>query len=199
MNAATPPPNRPGARRAVFLDRDGTIIEQVHHLRDPADVRLLPGSGGALRTLRDTGYAVVVVTNQSVIGRGMLSEDGLALVHAEMCRQLAEFGVELDGYFYCPIAPTGGEPLEIEHPDRKPAPGMLLRAARELDLNIASSWMIGDALTDILAGRNAGCASTILIRTGYGATQPVGHSAIDYVVDDLAAAAELILSLDARG
>ncbi len=198
MDAVTPPPNRPGTRRAVFLDRDGTIIEQVHHLRDPAEVRLLPSAGEALRALRKKGYAVVVVTNQSVVGRGLLSEDGLAAVHAEMCRQLAGVGVELDGYYYCPIAPAGSEPLEIEHPDRKPGPGMLLRAARELDLNIARSFMIGDALTDTLAGRNAGCASTILVRTGYGATQLAEHPAIDYVADDLAAAAELILSLDER-
>lgn len=196
MNAATRRRGRHRDRRAVFLDRDGTIIEHVHHLRDPAEVRLLPGAGEALRILRNEGYAVVVVTNQSVVGRGLLSEDGLAAVHAEMCRQLAELGVELDGLYYCPIAPTGSGLLEFEHPDRKPGPGMLLRAARELELDVSKSWMIGDALTDILAGRNAGCASTILVRTRYGATQPVEHPAIAHLADDLAAAAELILSLD---
>ncbi len=199
MNAASGRRGRPAKRRAVFLDRDGTIIEQVHHLRDPAEVRLLSGAGEALRALRKNGYAVVVVTNQSVVGRGLLSEDGLAAVHAEMCRQLADHGVRLDGYYYCPIAPTGDDRLEIEHPDRKPAPGMLWRAARELDLALGASWMVGDALTDVLAGRNAGCAATILVRSGYGATQSVEHPAIDYVVDDLTAAAELILSSGRNG
>lgn len=199
MNAATGQHGRSSKRRAVFLDRDGTIIEQVHHLRDPAEVRLLSGAGEALRALRKNGYAVVVVTNQSVVGRGLLSENGLAVVHAELCRQLADHGVQLDGYYYCPIAPTGDDRFEIAHPDRKPAPGMLLRAARELDLKLGASWMVGDALTDVLAGRNAGCTATILVRTGYGATQSAEHPAIDYVADDLAAAAKLILSSDRIG
>lgn len=194
MSAVTWRPGRCAKRRAVFLDRDGTIIEQVHHLRDPAEVRLLSGAGEALRVLSKDGYAVVVVTNQSAVGRGLLSEDGLAAVHAEMCRQLADHGVQLDGYYYCPIAPTGDDRLKIEHPDRKPAPGMLFRAARELDLQLGASWMVGDALSDVMAGRNAGCAATILVRTGYGAAQLTEHPAIDYVADDLAAAAEIILS-----
>ena len=178
---------------AVFIDRDGTIIEQVHHLRHPSGVKLIPGAGDAVRRLQRTGYAAVVVSNQSVVGRGMLSEEGLADVHAEMCRQLAEHGAALDGCYYCPIAPVRTDRLTIEHVDRKPGPGMLLRAARELRLDISRSWMVGDTISDLLAGRNAGCMSTILVKTGYGARGPQSY-AIDYVVDNLAAAAAVIVS-----
>jgi len=150
-------------RPAVFLDRDGTIIEHVHHLTDPADVRLVPGAAEAIVALRLAGYACVVVTNQSVIGRGMLTEEGLRRVHDEMCRQLAERGAVLDGIYHCPIVPRTDDPTVVEHPDRKPGPGMLLRAARELGIDLSRSWMVGDSVSDILAGRNAGCRGTVLI------------------------------------
>jgi D-glycero-D-manno-heptose 1,7-bisphosphate phosphatase len=193
MTAARGHPDHRGERRAVFLDRDGTIIVHVHHLRDPADVRLVPGAGEAVRALQVGGYAVIVVTNQSVVGRGLLSEAGLARVHAEMCRQLATFGVELDGYYYCAAVPTDPDPLKSNHPDRKPQPGMLFRAERELGLDLPESWMIGDTLSDALAGRNGGCKATIVVRSGHRDVEPDGHSAIDHVVDDLAAAVDLIL------
>jgi D-glycero-D-manno-heptose 1,7-bisphosphate phosphatase len=184
---------------AVFLDRDGTIIEQVHHLRHPGDVRVIAGAGEALGRLQSNGYAAVVVSNQSVIGRGMLTEAGLAEVHAEMCRQLSEHGVALDGCYYCPIAPMGTDRRSIEHVDRKPGPGMLLRAAREHRLDLSRSWMVGDTISDLLAGRNAGCMATILVKTGYGAECPHSDPAIDFVVDDLAAAAEVIVAGRAEG
>jgi D-glycero-D-manno-heptose 1,7-bisphosphate phosphatase len=183
----------------VFLDRDGTLIAQVHHLTDPDDVRLLPGAAAALRSLQAAGYALVLITNQSVVGRGLLSEAGLADVHSELRRQLAEYGARLDGIYYSTAVPDGSERTRVEHPDRKPGPRLLSRAARELGLDLSSSWMVGDMLSDAMAGRNAGCQSTILIRTGYGATEPMGHEAIDFVVDDLASAVELILSTTRAG
>lgn len=180
---------------AVFLDRDGTLIDLVHHLVDPGDVRLLPRAGEAVRELRRRGYACVVVSNQSAIGRGLLTAEGLTEVHAELLRQLATHEAALDGFYFCPVKPEVSDPTVIEHPDRKPGPGMLKRAASELDLDLAQSWMIGDTLSDLLAGRNAGCKGTILVRTGYGKkTDPSG--AADHAVDDVWAAAECILRLD---
>lgn len=182
--------------RAVFLDRDGTVIELVHYLTDPADVKLLPRAGRAIRELRSRGYRCVLVTNQSAIGRGMLDAEGLAEVHAELGRQLAAEGAALDGIYFCPVKPEQKDPRVVEHPDRKPGPGMLLRAAREQGLDLARSWMIGDTTGDLLAGRNAGCRGSILVRTGYGRDTPEGDA--DHAVDDLGAAAALIETLDAE-
>lgn len=181
-------------RAAVFLDRDGTVIEQVHHLVDPARVRLIEGAAGAIRTLQALDFACVIVTNQSVIGRGLLTEAGLEQVHAELHRQLAEHGVRLDGIYHCPVAPAAeaeGDRAVVEHPDRKPGPGMLRRAARELLLDLGRSWMVGDMLSDTRAGRNAGVAGTILVRTGLGASVEADGS-VDHVAEDLAAAARLV-------
>jgi D-glycero-D-manno-heptose 1,7-bisphosphate phosphatase len=177
---------RAGLRPAVFLDRDGTLIAQVHHLTDPDEVRLMAGAGAALKSLQTAGYALVLITNQSVVGRGLLSEDGLAEVHLELRRQLAEYGVQLDGVYYSTAVPDSSDRSRIEHPDRKPGPRL-------------SSWMVGDMLSDVLAGRNAGCRSTILVRTGHGAAEPIAHEATDFVVDDLTSAAALILSTARTG
>jgi D-glycero-D-manno-heptose 1,7-bisphosphate phosphatase len=181
---------------AVFLDRDGTIIENVHHLCDPALVRLLPGAARAIQQLRSAGFSAIVVTNQSVIGRGMLSVAGLEQIHEAMCRQLAADGAVLDGIYHCPVAPAvEGERAAVEHPDRKPGPGMLLRAARELDLDLARSWMIGDMLSDVLAGQNAGCCGTILLQDSAAQdAADAARAAASLVVRDLAEAAELILA-----
>lgn len=181
---------------AVFLDRDGTIIEQVHHLCDPKDVRLIDGAAEAIATLRRRGYACVVVTNQSVIGRGMLNETGLAEIHREMARQLGEHGASVDAIYHCPHRPGVKDPTVVEHPDRKPGPGMLQRAAQELGLDLKQSWMIGDAISDLLAGVNAGCRGTIGVRTGYGHELDASDDRVDYVVDDLRAAAALIDEID---
>jgi D-glycero-D-manno-heptose 1,7-bisphosphate phosphatase len=183
-------------KKAVFFDRDGTLIELVHHLADPREVRLLPKAGDAVRTLRELGYLSVLVTNQSAIGRGKLTVDGLREVQAEFDRQLAAFDASVDGFYFCPHKPLVTDPTVIEHPDRKPGPGMLLRAAREHGLDLSRSWMIGDTISDMWAGRNAGCRGTILVRTGYGRDAPLG-TAIDHVVEDVWAAAELIRRLDA--
>lgn len=180
---------------AVFLDRDGTLIEEANYLVNPADVRLIPGAGKAVAHLRDAGFAVVVVTNQSAIGRGKLTEAGLTLIHEEMTRQLEARGATLDGIYHCSVAPTTSSRETIEHPDRKPGPGMLVRAAAELDLDLARSWMVGDTLSDLLAGRNAGVYATVLVRTGHGSSVDAGDAAVDHLVDDLSAASRLILNL----
>ena len=152
---------------AAFLDRDGTIIELVHHLTEPGDVRLIKGAGAAIKRLRAAGWPVIVITNQSVIGRGKLTKAGLARVHDEMNAQLAAEGTKVDAIYFCPLAPTQKDQRVIEDPMRKPGAGMLLEAARDHDIDLEASWMVGDSLSDVLAGKNAGCRS-LVVRTGYG-------------------------------
>jgi len=168
-------------RPAVFLDRDGTLIEDRHYLADPALVRLLSGVSEGLRRLHDAEYVTVVVTNQSGIGRGMFAEADYHRVHAEMLRQLAAEGATIDAAYFCPAAPAA-EGCE-EHPDRKPSPGMLLRAATDLGLDLARSWTIGDKPRDIEAGQRAGCRGI-----------QVGPD-----IDFAAAVERIVLSREARG
>ena len=186
-------PGPTGRRPAAFLDRDGTIIEHVHYLSDPALIRLLPGAAEALRQLRRAGFARVLVTNQSAVGRGMFTVERLEEIHAELERQLAASGATLDAIYYCTAAPADDDRTVIENPDRKPGPGMLLRAAEDLGLDLAASWMIGDLISDVLAGLNAGCRS-ILVRSGKDPAAEVETLAGRCpVADDFAAASRLIL------
>jgi D-glycero-D-manno-heptose 1,7-bisphosphate phosphatase len=183
-------------RPAVFLDRDGTLNVERIYLTRPEDMQLLPNVGPPLLALKAAGFACVVVTNQSAVGRGMMTDADLALVHAEMNRQLADVGVILDGIYACTAAPTSDDRLAIDHPDRKPAPGLLLRAAAELHLDLTQSWMIGDGLRDILAGQNAGCRGCVMLRTGEAIDKAKFALARPFVVvDDLAAAVRYILSI----
>ena len=183
-------------RPAVFLDRDGTLIELVHHLADPAAVRLVPGAGAAVRRLAEAGFVTVVVTNQSVIGRGLLTEAGLADIHTAMHALLAAEGAAVDHLYFCPTAPVTKDPTVIEDPMRKPGPGMLLQAARDHGLDLAASWMVGDTVSDILAGRHAGCR-TVLVRTGYGTRDDGARDIADAVAPDVGAAADIILNQSA--
>ena len=181
-------------RPAIFLDRDGTLIEERSYIARPDQVVLLPGVPQALAILQKAGFALVMVSNQSGLGRGLFTETDLHAVHAEMLRQLHQAEASLDALYWCPIAPQSSDKTFIEHPDRKPGPGMLLRAARELHLDLARSWMVGDSASDILAGRNAGCLASILLRTGHDIISSLAHLGDrDLVVDDLAAAVEWIL------
>jgi histidinol-phosphate phosphatase family protein len=189
-----PRPINDSLRPAVFLDRDGTLIEHVPYLRDPAKVQLLPGAAGALQRFRRAGFASVLVTNQSAIGRGMLTPERLDRIHAEMNRQLAARGATIDAIYFCPDAPSDESRTVMETPDRKPSPGMLLRATNELGLDTAASWMIGDMISDVLAGENAGCRS-ILLESGQTPPEEVKTLAGRFLTaPDLAAAADLILA-----
>jgi D,D-heptose 1,7-bisphosphate phosphatase len=190
---ARPDGPRGAPRPAVFLDRDGTVIEHVPYLSDPALVRLLPGSAEAMVRLRRAGFARVLVTNQSAIGRGMMTVDRLAEIHAELESQLAAQGAALDAIYYCPVAPDGDDRTVVECPDRKPGPGMLLRAAAERNLDLGASWMVGDLISDVLAGLNAGCRS-ILVQSGQAAAEAATLAGRSLVAADLAAAADVILS-----
>lgn len=172
-------------RRFVILDRDGTIIAEKNYLSDPAEVELLPGAAAALRRLRTMGFGLLVATNQSAIARGHFDAARLDAIHARMLELLASEGAQLDQICHCPHHPDDGCDC------RKPATGMVDRASQQLGFDLAGSIVIGDNLCDIGLGRAIG-ATTILVRTGYGAkVEPAGA---DYVVDDLAAAAEFILS-----
>lgn len=179
-------------RPAVFLDRDGTIIESVHYIGDPDKVRLIPRAAQAIRLMQSIGYACVVVTNQSAVGRGIITLDQLAAVNREMERQLADCKVRLDGIYFCTTVPTSADRSTVDDSDRKPGPGMLRRAAADLLLDLPASWMVGDMLSDALAGRNAGCNGSILVRTGDGKKTDAGHDAIDHVAEDLLEAAQFI-------
>jgi len=168
----------------VVLDRDGTIIEEREYLSEPEQVRLIPGVGAALRHLREMGFGLVVITNQSGIGRGFFDQEQLERVHGRLRELLEMEGVHVDGFYICPHKP------EDDCACRKPRLGLLQKAAGELGFNLANSIVIGDKACDIEMGRMAG-ALTFLVRTGYGA-QFENEVAADYVVDDLAAAAQAI-------
>ncbi len=167
--------------KAVFLDRDGTVIEHVHYVTDPAKVAIVPGGVEALRQLWDDGYLLVVVSNQSLVGRGYGTIEDVEAVNARMLELLAEGGVTIDCVKYCPHRP------EDDCPNRKPQPGMLQEAAEELDIDLARSVMIGDNITDTEAGKNAGCSLNVLLGVAEGSARPV-------VAKDLPEAVEFVLA-----
>lgn len=150
---------------AVFLDRDGVIIENAHYLARLEDIRFIPGAAAAIRRLNEAGVPVVVVSNQSGVARGYFPESFVRETHAHLDQLLAKEGAHIDRWCFCPHHPGFGADCEC----RKPKPGMLQTAARELNLDLECSWLIGDNLTDCEAGAAAGC-QTILVRTGHGAS-----------------------------
>ena len=184
-------------RPAVFLDRDGTLIDELGFLARPEGLRLLARAGEAVRRLNEAGWAAIVVTNQSGIARGLFGERELAAIHARLAAELARHGAHLDDVLHCPHHPREGEPpLRAECVCRKPAPGMVLEAARRHALDLPRSWMIGDSLRDLECGARAGLAGSILVRTGKGTDElariPPG-SAPPPVAEDVLAAVETIL------
>ena len=176
-------------RRFVLLDRDGTVIVERHYLSDPCQVELIPGAASALRQLSKMGLGLVIITNQSPIGRGLFSEECLELIHHRLLELLEVEGAHLDSIYYCPHLP------EENCRCRKPQPGLVELAAEELDFDPQASFMIGDKVCDIELGRRVG-ATTLLVRTGYGA-QVVAEAVVtaDYVVDDLSDATQVIQHL----
>lgn len=149
--------------KAIFLDRDDTLIEDPGYISDPEQVRLIDGVASALVDFRRMGYKLIVVSNQSAVARGIVTEKKLGRIHDRMKELLAEEGVFLDGIYYCPYHPEGAIPKYRKvSDDRKPSPGMLLTAAREMGIDLVYSWMIGNSPSDIEAGFRAGCR-TILV------------------------------------
>ena len=186
------------AGKAVFLDRDNTVIEDPGYISDPKVVKLLPGVELAIKSLSQCGYKLVVVTNQSGIARGLLTEQTLEKIHAELRRQLSERGAHLDAIYYCPFHPEGTiEEYAKESDLRKPQPGMLQLGAKELDIDLSQSWMVGDSARDIEAGQRAGC-KTIRVRSraDHHATPGLENDEdvqADYTVRNLVDAARVIL------
>ncbi|MBE6407970.1 MAG: HAD family hydrolase [Lentisphaerae bacterium] len=158
--------------KACFLDRDGVLIEEEDYLCDPARVRLCSGAVEAIKLAHSVGRKVFLISNQAGLAKGKFKMEDLKAVHAKVEELLAEQGVALDGYYYCPHHAKGIVPeYTRECSCRKPGPGMILKAAEEHDLDVKNSFMIGDRLTDLEAGVNAGCSAVALVRTGYGETQ----------------------------
>jgi D-glycero-D-manno-heptose 1,7-bisphosphate phosphatase len=168
--------------RAVFFDRDGTLMEDAHYCGDPADVHVFPGVPAALRRLKRAGFGIFLITNQSGIGRGLITEQQYAVVHQEFLRQAGE--ASIDATYYCPDAPG------VTSSCRKPEPGMVLRAAAEHGIDLSASYFVGDKAADIECGRRAG-TRTVLVLTGYGAAAQGSNA--EFVCKDAVEAIELIL------
>jgi histidinol-phosphate phosphatase family protein len=176
-------------QQAVFLDRDGTLNEDPGYLDDPAKLKLLPSVAPALRRLREKGFRLVVVSNQSGVHRGLIEKSTLVRIHERLNELLGEPYPMIEHFKLC-----------FHHPDegcdcRKPAPKLLLDAARELDLDVSKSFMVGDKFSDLKAGKAAGCKATVLVRTGEGTHTEslLKPGEADFVADDLQHAVEWIL------
>ena len=192
---------RSAGRRApaLFLDRDGTLVHPRHYPSRPEDLRLYDGLGPHLRCLQESGFRLVVVTNQSGIARGYFTEADLRQMHAHLAAQLARMGVRLDAIYHCPHHPDGAIPaLAVRCTCRKPQPGMVLRAVADLGLDPRRSWFVGDILDDVEAGNRAGCR-TILVDLG---TEPPPERAVrrpDFVARDTLHALQIITTMAAWG
>ncbi len=182
--------------RAIFLDRDGTLIAEKEYLHDPAEVEIFPGAGAALKKLGDAGFKLIIVTNQSGIGRGYYTLADAERVNERVCAEFARDGVRFEKIYIAPEAPD--QPSR----GRKPSPQFLFDARDEFDLNLAESFMVGDKLIDLECGWNAGVKKSILVRTGYGggvereSPEKISRAV---VVDDLRGMAEWILKVMRNG
>ena len=178
---------------AVFLDKDGTLVENVPYNADPAKIRLAAGAGQALRVMQAAGYRIFVVSNQSGVARGYFPETALAGVLKRLRELLDAQGVDLAGFYYCPHHPQGAVTTYATGCTcRKPEPGLILRAATEHEVDLEKSWLVGDILDDVEAGRRAGCR-TILIDNGNETEWRNGADRTpDFKVADLPAAARVI-------
>jgi D-glycero-D-manno-heptose 1,7-bisphosphate phosphatase len=171
--------------KAVFLDRDGTIIEDVGYLNTPAEIKFIPGSIAAIKKLKEAGYKVVVITNQAGVARGLITEDMLQTIDKTLHKWILNSGTHLDALYYCPHhAEHGVYPYKQACECRKPHPGLLLKAQKDLNIDLAQSFMVGDKATDIEAGQRAG-VKTVFVMTGRGEVEksamktPPNHSAAD--------------------
>jgi len=180
--------------KAVFLDRDGTIVVHEHYLSSPDQLKLLPNAAEGIRLFKKSGYLVIVITNQSGIARGFFDEKQLTLIHKELMSILKEEGITIDDIYYCPHHSEGViEQYTLDCDCRKPKPKMLLNAAKQHNIDLTQSLMIGDSEVDMQAGKNAGCTS-LLIRNGCtDSTNTASITMMDYVVKDLLEAARLFI------
>lgn len=183
--------------RCVFLDRDGTINEEVNYLSRPHQLRLIAGAAEAIKRIKQAGLRAVIITNQAGVARGYFSEPALQQIHLELIKMLRAQDAHVDAIYYCPHHPTAGIGVyKIDCNCRKPKPGLLERAARELNLDLRQSFIVGDKPADLKAGEAVGCR-TILVRTGYGLESEKGLAGgefqPDHIADDLLEASRWIL------
>lgn len=155
---------------AFFLDRDGTVCEEVGYLSQVKDLRLIPGSAQAIRRIREAGWKAVIISNQSGVARGYLSEETVLTIHAALRKMLQHQGAEIDGIYYCPHHPQGNPPYNINCRCRKPESGMLLKAAEELHIDLKKSIVIGDKYSDVLTAQRLNIPG-ILVLTGFGKSE----------------------------
>jgi D-glycero-D-manno-heptose 1,7-bisphosphate phosphatase len=188
-------------RSAVFLDRDGTLIEERGYLTRLEDLEMFPWTADAIRSLNDAGFATVVVTNQAAIGRGIIDHPFIDQVHAAIDRRLAEGSARIDAYYVCPHHPEAQLPeYRVVCDCRKPKPGMVLRACEDLGLDPARSVMVGDRWLDVACGHAAG-ARGVLLRTGHGSREaeaPPGGVKADAILNNLMEAVAWILRTCSR-
>jgi mannose-1-phosphate guanylyltransferase / phosphomannomutase len=194
---------RASRRPCVFLDRDGVINKEVQHLRDPAQMELLPRTAEAIRRLNEAGYLVIVVTNQPVVGRGECTIEGLRLIHNKMEALLGEKNAWIDALYFCPHHPDKGFPgevpeLKVECLCRKPRTGMFERAVREFNISLRDSYCIGDSRRDVMAARGIRIPA-IGVRTGEGCRDCGPREAPDHLVSDLYEAVDVILERGGAG
>lgn len=180
-------------KKAVFLDRDGTIIEERNYLSDPDGVVLIPSAAGAIRKLSENGYLIIMVSNQAGVAKGKFPEEAVHQVNQRVQQLLQQEGASIDAMYYCPHHPDGiVEPYHKVCNCRKPAPGMGLLAAKEHDIDLSMSYMIGDKALDVLFGRNCGMKNAFLVSTGYG-KEEVLPADYGMFVADIGQAAEQII------
>jgi len=171
-------------RAALFLDRDGVVVEEVHYLHRLEDTRLVPGAADVISRANGRGIPVVLVTNQAGIGRGIYGWDDFISVQEKILDDLARLDARVDGVFACPHHADGPPPYNHpDHPARKPNPGMLLRAARLLKLDLSASWIVGDRAADLMAGRRAGLAGGVHVFRGHGSTGSEREDALGLAED----------------
>jgi D-glycero-D-manno-heptose 1,7-bisphosphate phosphatase len=187
------------SQRAIFLDRDGTLVHARHYPSQPGELVLYEGIGPGLRRLQAAGFQLVVITNQAGVARGYFTEESVRRMNQYLCEELSRLSVHVDGVYYCPHHVNGIVPeLAVECDCRKPRPGMILKAAAELDLDLPGSWFVGDILDDVEAGNRAGCR-TVLIDLGTESPSPVPLRRPHLVARDTVHALAMIATLEHLG
>ena len=192
-------PIKQGMNRAVFLDRDGTVNEEVGYLTDLEKLRLIPGAGKAIRRLNQAGFTIVLVTNQSGVARGYFPEELVHQAHAQLDAMLKADGARIDSVYYCPHHPTAGNShYTLDCDCRKPRTGLIERAVQDLSIDLEHSYMVGDKWSDIELGQRAG-VHAILVKSGFapddpGNKRPAGLSEPDFIADSLSQVAEWIIA-----
>ncbi len=184
--------------KAVFVDKDGTLIEDVPYNANPDLIELTARADIGVRSLHEAGYKLIIISNQSGVARGYFPESALLSVEAKLRYLLAEIGVPLTGFYYCPHHPDGSSPYNQRCCCRKPEPGLIIRAAEHHRIDLTSSWFIGDILNDVEAGRRAGC-QTVLIDNGNETEWMITSQRIPhYIATDLAQAAHFICKVNIK-